>query len=410
MRSKEILARTSRQQAMRLRTCLAAFLPLAGCANNGQEEANTPPVVVVPAHDDFPATTSGGEVVAPTAIVDEPPPEKPDPVKSVSRPGWKNADGLYCQAEVDSQPTDQGCGHNTQTLFAIPDQPGGMHGFSFDEDGTKRERATVKDACCYGVIRPRRGRPLRQLDGSTAAAPLCEQRDWAAFFALGDLGLDPEARARAAAVWAEDAALEHASVAEFSRISLALMGLGAPARLIALAQRAALDEIRHAETAYGIASALAGRSLGPGRLDLSATDVTPSLIALVQDTLEDGCIGEALAALELAVAATTVTDPALAEAMTAMADDERRHAELGYAILRWALEVASEGERAAIARAIELAIADLKRSIEASTRESDDPPTLGRLGRDEQCRVRSDGIALAILPALHALQDLARAA
>jgi hypothetical protein len=73
-------------------------------------------------------------------------------------------------------------------------------------------------------------------------------------------------RARLVELWQADALMEHASIASFARFGLQLLALGAPARLVRDAQRAGLDEIRHAEQAFSIASRLAGRVIGPGAL------------------------------------------------------------------------------------------------------------------------------------------------
>jgi hypothetical protein len=435
------VANASRRQALRLRTCLAAAvgLPSAGCPSSEGEEAARP--VVAPREDDV-VTTPGGKPSAEErttksgasrmmsivnksmAIGDEADEagETGEGTPGPSRPGWKNAEGLYCQAEIDSGASvaaGLGCGSETSKLFEIPDPPGGMHGFSLDDEGTTRERAKIADACCYHVIYPPRGRPLRSADDarSPAVAPIVERQDWAKQLLESDdpaqtaSWLDPDGRRRAAAAWAEDAALEHASVAEFSRIALALLAHGAPPALVAAAQRAALDEVEHAEIAYGIASALGSRVVGPGSLDLSTIDVAPSLTSLVRDSIADGCVGEALAALELAVAADAVPSPAMAAAMRKMAADELRHAELGYAIVLWAIQIAEEDERAVIADALVGTIAALQRGLETRDDEASDteaPAGLGRLGAADERRVRGDGLTLAIIPTLEALSCIAR--
>jgi hypothetical protein len=432
------VASASRRQALRLRTCLAAAvgLPSLGCPSSGDEEAARP--VVVPRDDDVVTTADGKpsdegrttksaasrimSIVNDAKADGDADDETGEAAAGSSRPGWKNAEGLYCQAEIDSRASGTAaaeCGTETRTLFEIPDQPGGMHGFSLDDEGTTRERAKIADACCYHVIRPPRGRPLRLADDarSPAVAPIVERKDWAAQLlasddpALAGPWLDPDGRRRAAAAWAEDAALEHASVAEFSRIALVLLARGAPPALVAAAQRAALDEVEHAGIAFGIASALGGRVVGPGSLDLSSMHVAPSLTSLVRETITDGCVGEGLASLELAVAADAVQSPAMAAAMRKMAADERRHAELGYAIVLWAIEIADEDERDVIADALVETIAALKRVLE--TRDDDAsateaPAGLGRLGAADGRRVRRDGLMLAIIPALEALSCIAR--
>ncbi|HEU4537511.1 MAG TPA: hypothetical protein VFS00_25505, partial [Polyangiaceae bacterium] len=123
------------------------------------------------------------------------------------------------------------------------------------------------------------GRPLL-IAGRPQTARPAERADWAArgsvFGALDGLtgldgldGLDAGLRAALAQHWLDVAALEHASVASFARFTLELLALGAPPALVAEAQRAGLDEVAHAEVAYALASAYAGRRFGPGPLDLA---------------------------------------------------------------------------------------------------------------------------------------------
>lgn len=151
---------------------------------------------------------------------------------------------------------------------------------------------------------------------------------------------DPRVLRRAAEAWATRAQNEHASIASFARFSLGLLAVGAPPQLIALAHRAALDEIAHAQMAFAIASAYSGTRLGPGRLDLAnALDGNADLGTLVEATVLEGCVGETLSALEAREEAGLATEPAARVALARIADDEARHAELAWAFVRWAMEV-----------------------------------------------------------------------
>ncbi|MFZ5897429.1 MAG: hypothetical protein ACOY0T_40625 [Myxococcota bacterium] len=64
--------------------------------------------------------------------------------------------------------------------------------------------------------------------------------------------------------WARAACFEHASIASFNRFSLELLALGAPGDLVERANRAALDEVRHARLCFALASVYAGDDFGPG--------------------------------------------------------------------------------------------------------------------------------------------------
>ncbi|AUX27705.1 uncharacterized protein SOCEGT47_083030 [Sorangium cellulosum] len=201
------------------------------------------------------------------------------------------------------------------------------------------------------------GRPLL-VDGAPRAAEGAARDDWRAPVALDVAPLAPEARALAAAHYAAVAALEHASIASFARFSLQLLALGAPAELVAEAHRAALDEAEHARLAYGIASRLAGRAIGPGPLLEAATAPLAAGVAdVVAALVEEGCVGETLGAAEAQEVARLAGDPALAAALARIAADEARHAALSWRALAWLLAAFGEPARAAAEQAFSRAAA-----------------------------------------------------
>lgn len=153
-----------------------------------------------------------------------------------------------------------------------------------------------------------------------------------------DLG--PALRDRLASRWIEIAQAEHASIASFAQFSAELLALGAPPDLVVESARAAADEQRHADQARRIAEHWAGRNLEFGPLDVSGCGVrsTASLAPALEAAIREGCIGETLSALELASLAENVDDPNLAEVLTAIADDELRHATLAWRFVQWVLE------------------------------------------------------------------------
>src|SRR5262249_43755535 len=147
----------------------------------------------------------------------------------------------------------------------------------------------------------------------------------------------PEVRAALAAHWLEVGALEHASVASFARFTLDLLALGAPATLVADAQRAGADEVDHARLAYGLASAYAGRTLGPGPLDLHALALGADVQAVVRSLVIEGCVGETLGVAEALALRDHAVDAALRAVHARIAADEQRHAELSWQALAWLL-------------------------------------------------------------------------
>jgi len=157
-----------------------------------------------------------------------------------------------------------------------------------------------------------------------------------------DVGaLSPDARAACTAGWTDAARGEHASVPAFSRLSLTLMAMGAPSRLVEGAHCAALDEIEHTRLAFGLAAVYAGAEVAPGALDelMTAPAVTAeSLPDLAEESLVDGCLLEEIAAEAARAAAARATDPVVRAALATIARDEATHAELAWDVVAWCCE------------------------------------------------------------------------
>ena len=68
------------------------------------------------------------------------------------------------------------------------------------------------------------------------------------------------------------------------------------------------------------------------------SDVATTLRDVVRLTLREGCLGETLAALEARHALAHCTEPRVSAVLELIAKDERRHAELAWRFVRWALE------------------------------------------------------------------------
>jgi hypothetical protein len=134
---------------------------------------------------------------------------------------------------------------------------------------------------------------------------------------------------------------EHASIASFARFALQLMALGAPSWLVTRALAAAADEVRHARVGFGLVAALGGGAMEPAELPVEGALAEVTLAQALRLAVREGVIGETIAALELRAAADLAV-PGLAEALTSIADDESRHAELAYAFVAWALARAPE--------------------------------------------------------------------
>lgn len=145
-------------------------------------------------------------------------------------------------------------------------------------------------------------------------------------------------RAGLIAHWEATAQLEHASVASFNRFSMQLLALGAPAQLVADAQHAALDEVEHARLAYAVVSSLTGQPVGPARLSLAGVTLDVSLEEFARALVDEACVSEAVGAAEAQLLSETVSDDVQRTIYRRIAEDELRHAELGYRTLRWLVE------------------------------------------------------------------------
>jgi hypothetical protein len=130
--------------------------------------------------------------------------------------------------------------------------------------------------------------------------------------------------------------MEHASVASFARFALQLLSLGAPAELLEGAQRAGLEEIEHARVAYSAASVLGGSAVGPDSLTEALAPMASSPADIVRALVEEACVGETLGAAEAALAAAAAAAPLRGD-LERIAEDEQRHAELGWRALAWML-------------------------------------------------------------------------
>ena len=152
--------------------------------------------------------------------------------------------------------------------------------------------------------------------------------------------------------WTRAAQMEHASVAAFSRFSLQLLAVGAPPSLLEDAHRAALDEIKHAELCFSLATTYAGSSIGPGPLPVDERALTSwDLQSVAVGTVDEGCVGETIAALEAKAAAALTQDDAVRAVQLRIYEDESRHAELAWRFVRWAAQLGGPSLRAALREA-----------------------------------------------------------
>ncbi len=171
-------------------------------------------------------------------------------------------------------------------------------------------------------------------------------------------GIGAWERAVLGQAWLLSARMEHASVAAFAQLSLHLAALAAPAPLVERTHAAALDEIRHAQRCFALASAYAGKAWSAGAIaelgKPSRGEARPMTFErLACGSLVDGCLAEGLAADVARAAAERAVDPVVRATFVMIAADEARHAELAWDVMAWCIEQGGRSTRAALAARLE---------------------------------------------------------
>lgn len=210
------------------------------------------------------------------------------------------------------------------------------------ERGTIQRDDGEMETCCYPVevVDHDRnadcvvGRPYYE-DGTARSAPLRTSRE-----TFGS------ARAMA---WAKAGTAEHASVAAFARLALALMRHGAPTALLRGVHQAALDEVRHAEVCWSFAERFGSERVTAGAFPFaSPVAVDGSLAELAASAVREGCLAETLGAHVMAEAARLAPDAVVSASLGEIAAEEATHAVLSFRIVAWALAAGGDAVRAAV--------------------------------------------------------------
>lgn len=158
---------------------------------------------------------------------------------------------------------------------------------------------------------------------------------------------------------ARRAYLEAVSVFAFERLERELLAHGAPIRLVRAASRARKDEVRHAM----IQSRFARRyGSMPRRARRPASAPTRRLFEIALENAIEGCVRETCGALVGLIEARTSTDPEYRRASRRIALDECRHAELAWAVHRWACSLLPDAERRRVEEAMREAVDEMASS------------------------------------------------
>lgn len=289
---------------------------------------------------------------------------------------------LACHAPGDECRTNADC-------------PKGCYDCLYDPELAVRTCVDQGDKCSEG-------RPFI-VGGRARVATPCETTGWTGGLAACP-PLDAHDQVVLAAHFTAAGLAEHASIAAFARFALELLALGAPAELVEACTRAMTDEIRHARDCFALASRYTGAPVGPGPLTMDGV-LTESidLVAVARSVIAEACVGETLAAVSAAVAAEAAHDPEVRRILAGIAEDELRHAELGWRFLRWALDHASADERRAIVLALHDAAVVVRDPDDAPPSGSGALVAHGHLRPATLQRLRHDARHELVVPIVHAL-------
>jgi hypothetical protein len=256
---------------------------------------------------------------------------------------------------------------------------------------------------CQGVMCAV-GRPFL-VDGLARKASVRDTNAWQIPHFSGPHGLDAHEARLLADQWTQIGLMEHASIAAFARFAMQLLALGAPPTLVSEATEAMADETRHTAIAFAIASRFAGHAVGPGRLSIRGALDDEELPSILETVVLEGCAGETVAALEAQVAASAARDPVLGDALRRIAEDERRHSELAWRFVKWALserpdlhDLAVDTTRRELARA---------RTAAPTARDDGWIEAHGLVPEERRRTLRIDVLEQVVLPCMRALAPVA---
>ncbi|MEE9382241.1 MAG: ferritin-like domain-containing protein [Nannocystaceae bacterium] len=207
----------------------------------------------------------------------------------------------------------------------------------------QREASSNEDLCCYHWFEYCSGRAwVDEGKARTAELRPTARGGWGA----PDLvppgppvapALSDAMREWMVAAWRHDAKHEHASVASFARSTLELLAVGGPPELVSATLRAGGEEVRHAQACLSLAEHYGGAAVAPANLPiLGSRDA--SLTRLVRDVFLEACVGETIATLRAERQLRDCEPEGSRGVLQMIAEEEARHAALGWSTVRWALK------------------------------------------------------------------------
>lgn len=152
--------------------------------------------------------------------------------------------------------------------------------------------------------------------------------------------LPADLRAGLANLWRARMISEHRSVGIFSLYALDLLGSGAPAEVLSLACRAALDEVRHAELFARVTELYSGKpeTPPPGIPPMPDDPGVPMMHQVAREALHLGVSAETFSAASLVELHERASDPAVKGVLGVVISDEIFHARMGWSFIHSLLD------------------------------------------------------------------------
>ncbi len=170
---------------------------------------------------------------------------------------------------------------------------------------------------------------------------------------------DPARGTALGAFFADVSHLEAASVEAFLTLGAELEAHGAPHALVERSTRAAGDEVRHAKITAALARRFGALQGNWSEAPRVRQREERSLADLAVENVVEGCVAETFGALVGLYQAEYAKNERIRAAMTAIAEDETRHAALAWSVFSWTHERLDEPARLRVRRAMTDAVAKL---------------------------------------------------
>ncbi len=165
-------------------------------------------------------------------------------------------------------------------------------------------------------------------------------------------------RDRAARTWRTRSEAEYLAVSTFSILSIDMCAAGAPADVLSMVHRAAIDEVRHAELCIRLASIYSGKEElpPPGMSNLPDDPERPKLHQALANALLVSCVAETYATIVVGSMRDEARDPAVKTVLSIIYADEVVHARIGWSYLGYCLRTGGPEAIAAASAMVPIAV------------------------------------------------------